>query len=133
MEPTRDRQVWQDVEVNLELALEFEPEALQRAHPGLVPVLAELLVGPPRAYRTLADLEPLAGLRSLEARHPRLRLAFGETRRVGLALDRLFEAIEFDVVGRRVTAVRPLGPSETPAGWRSAGVWLCHRPLAQAA
>ncbi len=128
MEP-RQREVWQDVEVSLELSLEFDPGALARAHPGLVPVLGELLVGPPRPLRTAADLEPLAGLRSLEARHPRLRLAFAETRRVGLALDRLFEAIEFDVVGRRVVPVRPLGLPEGGRDWRSAGVWLCHRPL----
>jgi len=118
------REVWQDVEVSLELALEFDPLALYRAYPGLIPVLGELLVGPPRALRTVGDLEPLAGLTTLEARHVRLRLAFAETRRLGLVLDRLFEAIEFDVVGRRVKAERPGGPLAAPPG-----MWLCHRPL----
>ena len=127
---TRRREVWQDVEINLELALEFDPAALHRTHPGLTTILGELLVGPPRRLRTLEDLEPFSGLRTLEARHERLRLHFLETRRLGVTLDRLFAALEFNVVGRRVTPVRVLGPIVPPEGWAAPnGVWLCHRPL----
>ncbi|HWG85403.1 MAG TPA: hypothetical protein VNT60_07990 [Deinococcales bacterium] len=130
----RKREVWQDVEISLELALEFDPEAVARRHPGVVPVLAELLIGPPRAYRSLADIEPLAGLRTLEGRHERLRFTMGELHRAGLVLDRLFAALEFNVVGRRVSPVRVLGPTQLPEGWGAASpVWSCLRPLDAAA
>jgi hypothetical protein len=122
------RPVWQDVEINLELALEFDPERLGRAHPGLVPFLAELLIGPPRVARTLGELEPFAGLRSLEARHAQLRLDFHSLKRLGLTMDALFAALEFDVVGRPVKPVRHIGI--LPGSWRAtSSVWVCHKPL----
>ncbi len=120
--------VWQDVEINLELALEFDPERLGRDHAGLVPVLAELLVGPPRAVRTLSELEPFAGLRSLEAKHAQLRLDFHGLKRLGSTLDSLFAALEFDVIGRPVKPVRHVGIA--PGSWRAtSSLWACHRPL----
>ena len=120
--------VWQDVEINLELALEFDPQRLKRDHAGLIPFLAELLIGPPRVVRTLDELELFAGLRSLEARHPQLRLDFYGLKRLGGALDTLFAALEFDVIGRPVNPVRHVG--SLPGSWRAASsVWACHRPL----
>lgn len=126
------REVWQDVEVNLELSLEFDPEEFLRRYPGLSLVLAELLVGPPRRWRDPAELLPYAGCKSLEARLPRLRFSPLETRSLGQALDRLFTTIEFSIVGHKVLAVPPPGRFiELPEGWRAKSeVWLCHRPLA---
>jgi|YNPMSStandDraft_1061717.scaffolds.fasta_scaffold09122_1 hypothetical protein len=126
------REVWQDVEVNLELSLEFDPEAFLQRYPGLALVLAELLVGSPRRWRDPVELLPYAGQKSLEARLPRLRFSPLETRSLGQALDRLFTALEFSIVGHKVMAVPPPGRSiELPEGWRaSSWVWLCHRPLA---
>ncbi|MER3554197.1 MAG: hypothetical protein C4331_07575 [Meiothermus sp.] len=122
------REVWQDVEVHLELSLEFDPEALKQRHPGLSLVLAELLIGPPRQWRDPAELLPYAGLKSLEAQLPRLRFSPLETRRLGQAIDRLFTAIEFEIVGHKVLSVPNLQALE---GWRAkSGVWLCHHPLA---
>jgi hypothetical protein len=130
----RKREVWQDVEVNFELALEFDPGAIASRHPGLVPVLAELLVGPPRRFRSVADLEPFGGLTSLNGKHERLRFTLGELHRAGLVLDGLFAAIEFNVVGRRVTPIRVVGPAILQEGWASASpVWSCLRPLDAAA
>ncbi len=125
------REVWQDVEVNLELSLEFDPEEFLRRHPGLALVLTELLIGPPRRWRDPAELLPYAGCKSLEARLPRLRFSPLETRRLGQALDKLFTAIEFSIVGHRVIAVPPPSKAiELPEGWRAhSGVWLCHQPL----
>jgi hypothetical protein len=126
------RPVWQDVEINLELALEFDPEHLGRAYPGLVPFLAELLIGPPRVARTLTELEPFAGLRSLEAKHAQLRLDFQGLKRLGLTMDALFAALEFDVIGKPVKPVRYIGI--TPGSWRStSSIWACHKPLRDAA
>jgi hypothetical protein len=120
-------EVWQNVEVHLELALEFDPQKLELTHPGLVPVLAELLIGPPRLERDSAELWPYAGLKSLEAQLPHLRLRFLETRRLGLALDKLFTALDFQIVGQRVMQIPP--PLSTQS-WRAGGlVWLCHQPL----
>ncbi|ADH62694.1 MAG: hypothetical protein ACOYW9_10535 [Deinococcota bacterium] len=125
------REVWQDVEVHLELSLEFDPEAFQKHYPGLALVMAELLIGPPRLWRDPAELLPYAGLKSLGAKLPRLRLNFLETRRLGQALDKWFTALEFEIVGQKVLAVPPPGPIELPEGWRAkSGVWLCHQPLA---
>lgn len=124
------REVWQNVEVHLELALEFDPEKLEKTHPGLVPVLAELLIGPPRFERDCAELWPYAGLKSLQAQLPHLRLRFPETRRLGIAIDRLFTAIDFQIVGQRVMPIPPIGPIQLPDGWKAhSGVWLCHQPL----
>ncbi|MER3443725.1 MAG: hypothetical protein C4333_06255 [Meiothermus sp.] len=127
----RRTEVWEDVEVHLELALEFDPERLQKEHPGLGLVLAELLVGPPRRWRDPAELLPYAGLKSLQAHLERLRFNPLETRRLGQALDRLFTALEFEIVGQKVISI-PLPPNvEKPEGWRArSGVWLCHLPLA---
>jgi len=127
----RKTEVWEDVEVHLELALEFDPERLQKEHPGLGLVLAELLIGPPRRQRDVAELWPYAGLKSLEAHLERLGFNPLETRRLGQALDRLFTALEFEIVGQKVISV-PLPPNvELPEGWRArSGVWLCHLPLA---
>ncbi|WP_233498303.1 hypothetical protein [Meiothermus sp. QL-1] len=125
------KEVWEDVEVNLELSLEFDPDEFLRRYPGLSLVLAELLIGPPRRWRDPAELLPFGGCKSLEARLPRLRFSPLETRSLALALDRLFTAIEFSIVGHKVLAVPP--PSRTvelPEGWRArSGVWLCHQPL----
>lgn len=122
------KSVWQDVEINLELALEFDPERLGRTHAGLVPFLAELLIGPPRAVRSLEELEPFAGLRSLEAKHAQLRLDFHSLKRLGLTLDAMFAALEFDVIGRPVNPVRHVGIVR--GSWRStSSLWACHRPL----
>lgn len=125
------REVWQDVEVNLELSLEFDPEEFLRRHPGLALVLAELLVGPPRHWRDPAELLPYAGCKSLEARLPHLRFSPLETRPLGQALDKLFTAIEFSIVGHKVIAVPPPAKNiELSEGWRArSGVWLCHQPL----
>ncbi|MCX7784310.1 MAG: hypothetical protein N2318_11795 [Meiothermus sp.] len=125
------REVWQDVEVNLELSLEFDPEEFLRRHPGLALVLAELLVGPPRRWRDPAELWPYAGCKSLEAKLPRLRFSPLETRPLGQALDKLFTAIEFSIVGHKVITVPPPHKAiELPEGWRApSGVWLCHQPL----
>ncbi|MCL6526568.1 MAG: hypothetical protein K6T57_06735 [Thermaceae bacterium] len=121
------REVWQDVEVHLELSLEFDPEALIQGHPGLALVLAELLIGPPRYWRDEAELLPFAGLKSLEAQLPRLRFRPLETRRLAQALDRLFTALEFEIVGHKVLSV----PNLQAQGWQAkSGVWLCHQPLA---
>lgn len=127
----RKTEVWEDVEVHLELAFEFDPERLQKEYPGLSLVLAELLVGPPRRWRDAAELLPYAGLKSLEAHLERLRFNPLETRRLGQVLDRLFTALEFEIVGQKVISI-PLPPNvETPEGWRArSGVWLCHLPLA---
>jgi hypothetical protein len=126
------REVWQDVEVNLELSLEFDPEAFLHRHPGLALVLAELLVGPPRRWRDPAELLPYAGCKSLEARLPRLRFSPVETRSLGYALDRLFTAIEFSIVGHKIISVpQPNKAIRLPEGWRApSAVWLCHQPLA---
>ncbi|RIH89738.1 hypothetical protein Mlute_00253 [Meiothermus luteus] len=125
------KEVWQDVEVNLELSLEFDPEAFSKRHPGLSLVLAELLIGPPRHWRDPAELLPYAGCKSLEARLPRLRFSPLETRFLARALDQLFTTIEFSIVGHKVLTVPP--PSKAtklPEGWRArSGVWLCHQPL----
>ncbi|GIW25335.1 hypothetical protein [Meiothermus sp.] len=126
------REVWQDVEVNLELSLEFDPEAFLRRYPGLALVLAELLVGPPRRWRDPAELLPYAGCKSLEAKLPRLRFSPLETRPLAQALDKLFTTLEFSIVGHKVIAVPPPSKAiELPEGWRAqSGVWLCHQPLA---
>jgi hypothetical protein len=130
LHPVPKREVWQNVEVRLELALEFDPEKLERSYSGLVPVLAELLIGPPRLERDSAELWPYAGLKSLAAQLPHLRLRFPETRRLGIALDGLFTAIDFQIVGQRVLQIPPPGPIQLPQGWRAlSGVWLCHQPL----
>lgn len=124
------REVWSDVEIQLELAIEFDPEAFERTHPGLAPLLAELLIGPPRIQRDTAELWPYAGLKTLEARLPRLRFIPAETKRLALGLDRLFTALEFNIVGHKVLAI-PNPEVQHPDGWRSSsGVWLCHQPLA---
>jgi hypothetical protein len=127
------KQVWQDVEITLEFIETFDPKKLLQTHPGLLGLLGEFLIGPPRRLRSPEELEVYAGLNLLEAKLPQLRLDFLETKRLGQALDGLFGALEFNVIGRRVTPVRHLGPLESPNGWRSkSGVWLCHRPLCDA-
>lgn len=128
MERPARREVWQDVEVHLELSLEFDPVALETWHPGLSLVLAELLIGPPRRWRDPAELRPYAGMKSLEAQLPRLRFSPLETRCLGQALDRLFTALEFDIVGHKILSVPNARASES---WQAkSGVWLCHLPLA---
>ena len=127
-------QVWQDVEITLEFVESFDPKRLLETHPGLSSILGEFLIGPPRTVRTPDELALFAGLTSLESKIPRLRLHFEETKRLGLALDRLFGALEFNVIGRRVIAVPNPSPIELPEGWRAQSpVWLCHRPLLDAA
>jgi len=122
------REVWQDVEVHLELSLEFDPEALAQSHSGLALVLAELMIGPPRRWRDPTELLPYAGLKSLEAQLPRLRFSPLETRRLGQALDQLFTALEFEIVGHKILSIPNL---EASSGWQAkSGVWLCHQPLA---
>lgn len=124
MEPIRE--VWQNVEVSLELAQAFDPQALQAQQPGVALVLAEMLVGPPRWRRDEAELWPFAGLCSLQASQERLRLNFYETRRLAVALDRLFTALDFRIVGHRVSSV----PRPVAGDWRAVGgLWLCHTPL----
>ncbi len=126
------KETWREVEVDLELAAEFDPELLATKHPGYVPLLAELLVGPPRRWREAGDLAPFAGLHSLQAKHEQLRLTFVEIRHLGEILDRLFAALEFALIGKRILQVRPLGLGND-GDWRAEGhVWLCHRPLEQA-
>ncbi|HEX2864053.1 MAG TPA: hypothetical protein VHN99_05760, partial [Deinococcales bacterium] len=88
------------------------------------------LAGPPRAERTLADLEPFAGLWHLEVHHGTLRVNRLELRRVALSVDRLFTALEFQVVGRPLSSVRPLGPLAEGQPWRAPSLlWSCYRPL----
>lgn len=110
----------------------FDPEELSKRHPGLALVMAEMLVGPPRKWREPVELLPFAGLKSLEAKLPRLRFTPAETRPLAQALDRLFTAIEFDIVGHKILAVPP--PSRLirlEGGWQAPStIWLCHQPLA---
>lgn len=128
----RQTEVWHDVEVRLELSMGFDPEELSKRHPGLALVMAEMLVGPPRKWREPVELLPFAGLKSLEAKLPRLRFTPAETRPLAQALDRLFTAIEFDIVGHKILAVPP--PSRLirlEGGWQAPStIWLCHQPLA---
>lgn len=125
------REVWQDVEVHLELSLQFDAPVFAKKHPGLALVLAELLVGSPRQGRDPVELLPYNGCYSLEARLPRLRFSPIETRRLGQELDRLFTALEFNIVGHRIIAIPSLGSQQsTDKGWRAkSSVWLCHQPL----
>jgi hypothetical protein len=119
--------VWGSVEIHLELAQEFDPFQLHSTHPGLALVMAELLLGSPRRLRDPAELALWAGCTSFEREFGQLRLVFPELRRLGLLLDRLFDAISFDVIGqpltyRNVAASAPKHTLATP-------LWLCHRPL----
>ena len=127
----RQTEVWHDVEVHVEFSLEFDPEAMHKQHPGLALVLAEMLVGPPRQWRDPAELLPFAGLKSLEAKLPRLRFSPIETKPLAHALDKMFTAIEFDIVGHKILTIPP--PSkliQLEQGWRAPStIWLCHRPL----
>ena len=127
-------QVWQDVEITLEFVESFDPGRLLETHPGLSSILGEFLIGPPRLVRVPEELEMYAGLTSIESKIPRLRLDFLETKRLGVVLDKLFGALEFNVIGRRIMTVPNPSPIELPEGWRAnSPVWLCHRPLLDAA
>jgi len=126
------REVWQDVEVHLELAVGFDPETFEYLYPGLSLVLAELLLGPPRLKRDSLELLAFGNQKSFEVQLPRLRFHLLETRQLGQALDRLFTALEFDIVGHKIISIPPPSMAiQLPQGWRArSGVWLCHRPLA---
>jgi hypothetical protein len=127
--PLLEKPVLCEVSVHLELLEPFEPRRLERSHAGCPAILAELLIGSPRAERDPAELEPFSGLTSLEAQVARLRLDPLGLRRLAQVLDATFTALEFDILGRRVTSVRnfdPLGTSD----WRAVSpVWACLQPL----
>ena len=103
------RATWHDKTAAVELASRFDPDQLIASSPAAAFILTELLSGPPRNQRSLSDLERFAGLKTLRGQHPRLRLSRLEMRRVAVAVHRAFTALEFEFVGRRVTAVCPLG------------------------
>jgi hypothetical protein len=124
------REVWKDVEIHLEIAQAFDPKLLEEAHPWLALVMTELLFGNLQ-WRDSAGLLQFAGQKSLEAQLPQLRFSPLETKYLGKVLDKLFTAIEFDIVGHKVMAVPPPTASvHLPQGWRAqSGIWLCHQPL----
>ncbi|NJK44953.1 MAG: hypothetical protein HC933_12275 [Pleurocapsa sp. SU_196_0] len=127
--PHLEKPVLCEVSVHLELLEPFEPRRLERTHAGCPAILAELLIGSPRAQRDPAELEPFTGLTSLEAQVTRLRLDSFGLRRLAQVLDVTFTALEFDILGRRVTSVRNLEPSGT-GDWRTISpVWACLQPL----
>lgn len=107
----------QDVTAAVELASRFDPDQLIALSPAAAFILTELLSGPPRSQRSLSDLARFTGLKTPRGQRPRLRLSRLELRRVAVAVHRAFTALEFEFVGRRVTAVCPLGLSllEDPA------------------
>jgi hypothetical protein len=120
-----------EVSVHLELLEPFEPQRLERTHAGCLNVLAELLIGSPRMERDAAELEVFAGLTSLQTSVSRLRLDPPLLARLARVLDQTFTALEFDIVGRRVSSVRNFDPLPL-ADWRAVSpIWLCLQPLKQ--
>ncbi len=126
-----EKPVLYEVEVHLELLEPFEPGRLEQTHAGCPNVLAGLLIGSPRVQRDVAELEVFSGLTSLEAKVARLRLDPPLLVRLARVLDQTFTALEFDIVGRRVSAVRNFDPWPL-ADWRAVSpIWMCLQPLKQ--
>jgi hypothetical protein len=129
--PHPQKPVWCEVTVHLELLEPFEPRKLERTHAGCPNLLAELLIGSPRTNRDPVELEPFTGLTSLEANVERLRVDPPLLTRLARVLDATFTALEFDIVGRRVTSVRNFDVFQV-GDWRAVSpVWACLQPLKQ--